>query len=144
MITLSASGLPAGATFPGSSSAGSVSSTLTWPDAGPGGAQAITFAASGTGGVTYETIVFYVQGEKLSVATVSVLNVDFQPGVGGDTHSVTYSGQGALADAGNDLWNAVAPPTPIDATNTATISGGQYTNEFVVGGAGKFRWYGFG
>lgn len=55
-ITLTASNLPAGATFPESIRAGSVTGTFTWAEAAPTGTYNVTFYASDKDGVDTEAI----------------------------------------------------------------------------------------
>lgn len=56
-------------------------------------------------------------------ACAVVINVDFQPGGAGGVESVSYTGQGALPDTGNDVWNVVDPSTD-----------GAFNGEFGSGG----------
>lgn len=55
----------------------------------------------------------------------STINVDLQPGPSGATHSTEHSGQGALADPGQNVWNVVAPP--VDGYTSAWGSGGNFS-----------------
>lgn len=62
-----------------------------------------------------------------SAFSESVINVDFQPGPSGAIYSIEFSGPGALADAGHDRWNAVAPP--VDGYASPWGSGGNFSFE---------------
>lgn len=59
-IVLSATELPAGATFPGVTNASTASSTFTWTDAGPMGVYTTTFWAVDNDGTNSETITITV------------------------------------------------------------------------------------
>lgn len=56
-----------------------------------------------------------------------IINVDFQPGSTGEGASTNFSGQGAILDPGNNVWNAVAPNTT-----------GEFNGEFGTGGFFSF------
>ena len=59
-IALTATGLPAGATFAGATNAGTASSTFTWANAGPIGVYNVTFSATDKDGTDEETVVITV------------------------------------------------------------------------------------
>ncbi len=60
----------------------------------------------------------------LSFSRGGVINADFQPGPSGDEFSTLYSGQGAMADPGHDVWNAVSPP--VEGYSSDWGSGGNF------------------
>ena len=60
-ITLTASGLPPGATFPSTQGLGTVTGVFTFPNASPTGHYSVTFHASDINGATQETIDVWVR-----------------------------------------------------------------------------------
>jgi len=90
-IVLSASGLPAGATFATVTNAGGITNTFSWPNAGPMGVYTTTFSAVDNDGTSSETITITV-GDGSGPSYIAFQGFE---GTGADTWSIT-AGAGSI------------------------------------------------
>ncbi|MEM7392020.1 MAG: hypothetical protein AAF492_06685, partial [Verrucomicrobiota bacterium] len=129
LVTLTASNLPPGASFPTMVDPVSVFSTFTWNNVGPVGVYPVTFYASDVDGVTTQTVFITIFADRPPVLTPIGNRL---VGTGNTlTFNVTASD---LPDM--DVVTLSASNLPVGATFTTVANGGAVTSVFNWVGAG--------